>query len=319
MPRISILMAAYNAQKYVRQAIDSVLSQTMMDWELLVVDDASTDDTQAILREYIAQDERIKLFCQNENKGQAVARNIALQQAKGDYICMLDADDWFAPDTLEYAVAEFSHPEVDCVVLQLINHYLDGSEEIFNMPYSSGMRISGEMALRFSLDMTIHGLMLVRRELHLKYPYDDSLRLNSDDNTACFHYLHSRQVAFSNGRYYYRRHPQSKTGSVSRDMFCLIVSGMILHEDLKREGVSQEILDLHDDFRWQCYVGYMRLMHMNRRLLGEANYAAVHNDFLRVYASFHRSVPFVLFEIRQYVGYLWQRMKKACNSFGRKE
>jgi glycosyltransferase involved in cell wall biosynthesis len=98
---VSIMMPAYNAQKYIGAAIDSALAQSYPFWELIIVDDGSTDKTAEIVSRY--NDPRIRLIRQ-ANQGEAVARNVALQHSKGVYLAFLDADDLFLPDHLELTV-----------------------------------------------------------------------------------------------------------------------------------------------------------------------------------------------------------------------
>ncbi len=89
---VSVIMPAYNASQYIGAAIESVLAQTYPAWELIIVDDGSTDDTLAIAQHYAELDKRIRVYRQ-ENQGGCVARNTALKYAKGDYVQYLDADD----------------------------------------------------------------------------------------------------------------------------------------------------------------------------------------------------------------------------------
>ncbi|MBE9610658.1 glycosyltransferase family 2 protein [Chitinilyticum piscinae] len=98
--KVSIIMPAYNAAGTIRASIDSVRAQTHTDWELLVVDDASNDGTADLVRGY--QDERIVLLPSAYNQGVAQSRNRALQQASGDAIAFLDADDLWFPDKLAF-------------------------------------------------------------------------------------------------------------------------------------------------------------------------------------------------------------------------
>ena len=92
MTSVSIIVPVYNAEKYLRQAIDSVKTQTFQDWELILVDDGSTDSSNAICHEYADADKRIRLI-EKENGGLSSARNAALDIAEGEYIFFLDADD----------------------------------------------------------------------------------------------------------------------------------------------------------------------------------------------------------------------------------
>ena len=91
MPRISVIMPLYNAEKYVRQSVSSILNQTYTDFELFIVDDQSTDNSYEIVQQL--QDSRIHLLQNSENLGIAQTRNIALQHAGGEYIAIMDDDD----------------------------------------------------------------------------------------------------------------------------------------------------------------------------------------------------------------------------------
>ena len=97
--RVSVLMPAYNSAAFLPQALDSLRSQTMEDFEVVIVNDGSTDNTQAILDDYCGRDPRFRSVTQ-ANAGVSAARNAALSLAKGDYVTFLDADDYYAPETL---------------------------------------------------------------------------------------------------------------------------------------------------------------------------------------------------------------------------
>ncbi len=97
MPYFSIILPTYNRACLLPKAIESVLQQTFGDWELIIVDDGSTDDTKAVVEKF--QDERIRYIYQ-ENQERSAARNNGINQAKGSYICFLDSDDYFLKDKL---------------------------------------------------------------------------------------------------------------------------------------------------------------------------------------------------------------------------
>lgn len=93
---VSIIMPAYNAEKYISESINSVLNQTYQNWELLIVDDCSTDNTKDIIKKYSLYDTRIIPYYQSSNKGVAAARNKAIELSKGRFIAFLDSDDlWY--------------------------------------------------------------------------------------------------------------------------------------------------------------------------------------------------------------------------------
>lgn len=101
--KVSIITPSYNSALYIKNTIASVQAQTLRDWEMIIVDDGSIDNSADIIRDIAINDSRIKLI-QKENGGSASARNVGLQQAKGDYIQFLDADDTIAYDKLERQV-----------------------------------------------------------------------------------------------------------------------------------------------------------------------------------------------------------------------
>ena len=112
-PLVSIVTPSFNSEKFIAETIASVQKQTVTDWELLIVDDASSDDTVAYIYKLQAEDTRIKCFPLKENKGPAHARNLGIEKAKGKYLTFLDADDIWFPEFLERSILEAkSHPFV---------------------------------------------------------------------------------------------------------------------------------------------------------------------------------------------------------------
>jgi glycosyltransferase involved in cell wall biosynthesis len=110
-PRVSVVMPAHNAALFIGTAVESVLAQALTDWELIVVDDGSTDSTQDIIQRY--RDRRI-VYVRQENQGAAAARNVALDMARGQYVAFLDADDCYLPNALQDLVAYLdSHHKAD--------------------------------------------------------------------------------------------------------------------------------------------------------------------------------------------------------------
>lgn len=113
-PLISVIMGCYNDSKYISEAIDSVLGQTIRDFEFIIIDDCSTDNTVEIIRTY--HDSRIKLIQNSENKGLGYNLNIGVKMSKGKYIARMDADDIAMPKRFEKQVSYLeNHPEVICL------------------------------------------------------------------------------------------------------------------------------------------------------------------------------------------------------------
>lgn len=101
---ISIIIPVYNVEKFLPECLDSVLAQTMTDFEVLVVDDGSPDNAGAICDAYAARDARIRVF-HTENRGVCAARNLALDHARGKYVYFIDSDDWIHPERLRQLLA----------------------------------------------------------------------------------------------------------------------------------------------------------------------------------------------------------------------
>ncbi|MGH1384912.1 glycosyltransferase family 2 protein [Kordia sp.] len=104
-PLVSVITPTYNTEAFISETIDSVRAQTYTNWEMVIVDDASSDATVAILKKYAALDDRIKVHVLETNSGAAIARNTAIENAAGSYIAFLDADDLWKPEKLTKQIA----------------------------------------------------------------------------------------------------------------------------------------------------------------------------------------------------------------------
>ena len=104
-PRVSVVMPVYNSSPYLHEALDSVLAQSMEDWELLLADDGSTDDSFAVAEAYASRDPRIRVLHSERNLGVARTRNRGVAESRGEYIALLDSDDLWMPDKLEKQLA----------------------------------------------------------------------------------------------------------------------------------------------------------------------------------------------------------------------
>lgn len=114
-PKVSVIIPVYNVEQYLRQTLDSVIHQTLKDIEIICVDDGSEDASLDILKEYAANDKRITVIAQ-KNLHAGVARNAGLSQAKGDYLCFLDSDDFFEAEMLEESYNKAIKDKADIVI-----------------------------------------------------------------------------------------------------------------------------------------------------------------------------------------------------------
>ena len=136
-PLVSVVMACYNSERYLRQAIESVLAQTYANIELVIVDDCSSDSTVSIIKEYAATDGRVKLIQHTQRGGRpAITKNTGLQHVNGQFLCFLDHDDYYHPDKIA-TLLDLLQRHDDCFAAfhdvdvvdgegRFIRRYLDG-------------------------------------------------------------------------------------------------------------------------------------------------------------------------------------------------
>ena len=126
-PLISIITPVYNVERYLVQCIESIIAQTFQEWELLLIDDGSTDKSGAICDEYALKDERIRVL-HKENSGQADSRNVALQHAKADLIGFVDSDDWIEADMYDILYHTLVNNQADISICGYYWDYKDRME-----------------------------------------------------------------------------------------------------------------------------------------------------------------------------------------------
>lgn len=141
-PLISIITPAYNAARFIGETIESVLKQTYTNWEMVIVDDRSTDKTVQIVEEYQKKDQRIKLIQLEENSGSAVARNTAMENSAGQFIAFLDSDDMWYPTKLERQLRFMQKNDIafSFTKFERIQENGKPTGEISNVPKSVGYR-----------------------------------------------------------------------------------------------------------------------------------------------------------------------------------
>ena len=147
-PKVSIIMPVYGVEDYVGAAIDSLLKQTLQDWELLAVDDGSKDNSGAILDEYAARDPRVRAI-HKENGGAPSARNCAIPQATGKYFYFMDADDWAEPSMLEDMVALApEHTAQEVIAGYYIDTYYSDTEKFTQLQSAPSVVYPTQQAFR---------------------------------------------------------------------------------------------------------------------------------------------------------------------------
>lgn len=140
-PLVSIITPSYNSELFIDETIKSVLDQIHINWEMIIVDDCSTDNSRDIIEKYIQLDSRIKLIKNNPNLGVAQSRNRAIEEAQGDYIALLDSDDIWLPNKLEKQL-ELMQKENVLMSFSAYNTINEDGEEIGFFPINEKVTYS---------------------------------------------------------------------------------------------------------------------------------------------------------------------------------
>lgn len=176
---ISVIIPAYNAGKYIGEAIDSALAQTYSNLEVIAVDDGSTDDTRGILEPYI-KEQKIRYIYQ-ANRGLAGARNTGIRAAQGEYLAFLDADDIFLPEKIERQTAYLErHPECDVCYCDLWHFFEEAPERMLKLNYNfySGERVFPELLKKNFINPLS---LTLRRSVFDRFGYfNENLRRSED-------------------------------------------------------------------------------------------------------------------------------------------
>lgn len=170
---VSVIMPAYNAGRFIEEAVESVLAQTFCGWELIIVDDCSSDGTADIAGEYAARDPRISLIRNGVNRGVSFSRMEGVREARHPWIAFLDSDDCWREDKLEKQIARIRE-EPDAKILFTASAFMAEDGTPYSYVLQAPERVTYGELLRGNV-MSCSSVM-VRRELMLRYPMEnDSL------------------------------------------------------------------------------------------------------------------------------------------------
>ncbi|MBQ7885762.1 MAG: glycosyltransferase [Clostridia bacterium] len=224
-PKVSVIIPVYNCEKFLPQCIDSLRVQTLEEIELIFVCDASPDNSLSILREYEAQDSRIRVIAFEENRGVSAARNAGIELASGEYVIFCDGDDWIEPGMYEKLYALAKEYEADIAFCRVFKDYANKQENV-PLGFETGTRFD-EKAIRETLipamlskETDSDGLPLsgytprnlFRREVLIRHRFREEIRYAEDLLFIVECMLDSRAaVALDEAYYHYRFHGGSVT------------------------------------------------------------------------------------------------------------
>lgn len=213
---ISVIIPVYNTEKYLRRCLDSVLEQTYQDFEIIIVNDCSPDNSATILNEYVCKDSRIHVIENERNAGQMVTRSVGYRAARGEFLTFLDSDDFLPSDALEVLLRAMSG-EDDIVVGNLNFISCDGNVSIHkNRCYRyTSPEFVYEALLTYKLSHSLCG-KLFRRSLICDHTYVTASNMTNGEDALLFYQL-ARNVKSVNvidaQVYNYVQNPQSSTNT----------------------------------------------------------------------------------------------------------
>lgn len=245
---ISIIMPVYNSSQYLEESIQSVINQDYVNWELICVDDGSTDESLKILKDYNKENKKIKV-CTQENLGPAQARKLGISQSKGDYICYLDADDVYSKDYLYETLRQALLTDADVTMPILIGGWKSEAEYNFNdkNDLKFGEVIAPKCAFLRTFPWSVHGLNLYKASHIKKYALTEISNVNNfnaDEYLTRYLLLFANKVVISEGKYFYRQNKESITQSFTiRHMGAIKVNSLLFDLAIS-EGFSKKELEI---------------------------------------------------------------------------
>jgi succinoglycan biosynthesis protein ExoO len=218
---VSVITPAYKAARYIGQAIESVQAQTLTDWEMIIVDDASPDETAAVVERYL-DDPRIKLIRSERNRGECGARNLALEAAQGEWVAPLDADDWFAPQRLErlWQIAQ----EKGAILVADLQLQIDDNGQTYGVAFSDTLQ-PPTVPTRYSIRDYLREHIAIKPFFSRRHALDHNLRYPEGIVLGGDH-IFQTQLQLKGAElwivpepnYYYRVHPTSMVSAVGRSV-----------------------------------------------------------------------------------------------------
>lgn len=175
---ITIIIPVWNAARYIARSIDSIINQTYQDWELILVNDGSTDNSEEIIRSYL-DDKRIYLYSK-ENGGVSSARNYGIAKSTGDYLMFLDSDDWLADNACEVLLDVIESKSADCVVFGFnqTHGYIWAPE--YNKEYNGLRSLKEDFDYWLNTELLSSSVNKLYRRSLLDSPFPDNMSFGED-------------------------------------------------------------------------------------------------------------------------------------------
>lgn len=259
MAKVSVIITVYNESMYLNDCLDSLKKQTLKDFEAICVNDASTDNSLEILEKYAHNDKRFIIINNEVNVGLTKSRRRAIENACGEYVTLLDADDFLSCNALSEAVQALENNGADIALMDLQMYY--DKENI--KPYVKDCLprvMSGDKAFCLCIEGKLHSVYLTKLGTYKRIPIDDSCRLYTDDSTARLHILTSKTVCLSKGKYFYRQHNESETHKININRFDYLIANLKLASEARKAGAQRDALKTLEEHRWKNIIAHYYLL-----------------------------------------------------------
>lgn len=255
-PVISVVVPVYNAEQYLHQCIDSILNQTFTDFELILVDDGSQDNSGAICDQYAEKDNRIIVIHQ-ENKGQAAARNVAISKAKGEWIHFVDSDDLIHPQMLEILYTAAMNEKCDMSVCMRV------SQDKLPLNFFQEQQLNvctiniNEVTLKklFFSDTSSYWVVwakLIKKAIVASNLFTEG-KIFEDNAVVCKWLYDANKIAMCNNVMYFYRTENSSTVrsafSIKKlDYLWALEEQILFYKHLRYEDMIKLVINTHIDF-----------------------------------------------------------------------
>ena len=213
-PKISIIVPVYKVEKYLRRCLDSIVAQTFTDWECILVDDGSPDNSGEICDEYAQKDYRFKVIHQ-ENKGVSAARNKGLDEAKGEWIGFVDSDDWIEKETYEVAYSKAVKEGVDLIQWGV---FIEFTDRISKVAFKEKV-ITYSDAVKYWFPSMWHKLVLRKLIYDNNITFPVGIKISEDRIFAYQCYMNAKKsLSIKDCFYHYMMNGASVTHNMTEDM-----------------------------------------------------------------------------------------------------
>ena len=213
MPKVSVIMSVYNGGEYLAASIESILDQTLSDFEFIIVNDCSTDNSSEILHKYQLKDKRIKIIENENNIGLTKSLNKAVKTAEGDFIARHDADDISFANRLEKQYFTIHQSGADVVGSQAYS-YIDNKFKV--SPRTDFLENLTLSKLRFG-NIFVHGTLFFRTEVLKDYMYDQNIKYSQDYELMIRLLKNGKSVYMINEVLYFLRVQAGSTSNAHRN------------------------------------------------------------------------------------------------------